>query len=162
MLVEIKAGRTEGRGTQSTDNIARRCHEVPSESWSGHRCGEGGFSTATAYRIESDPRLPSQKKKPRGRRRPDPLAGVWDNEIVPMLEAAPGVRARSRLNDALHKDVVCGQHGWWDLCEEIGAPGYDPYSPDGANLNLLIDRRAVDPISGTAPHRSFMCQVEPA
>ena len=26
---------------------------------------KAGFSTATAYRIESDPRLPSQKKKPR-------------------------------------------------------------------------------------------------
>jgi len=50
---------------------------------------KAGFSTATAYRIEADPWLPSQKKKPRGRRRPDPLAGVWDSEIVPMLEAAP-------------------------------------------------------------------------
>ena len=30
---------------------------------------KAGFSTATAYRIEADPRLPSQKKKPRGRRR---------------------------------------------------------------------------------------------
>src|SRR5579864_4642017 len=30
---------------------------------------------------------------PRGRRRPDPLANVWGSEIVPMLEAAPGVRA---------------------------------------------------------------------
>ena len=54
---------------------------------------KAGFSTATAYRIEADPWLPSQKKKPRGRRRPDPLAGVWDSEIVPMLEAAPGLRA---------------------------------------------------------------------
>ena len=54
---------------------------------------KAGFSTATAYRIEADPRLPSQKKEPRGRRRPDPLAGVWDNAIVPMLEAAPGIRA---------------------------------------------------------------------
>ena len=53
---------------------------------------KAGFSTATGYRIEGDPRLPSQKNKPRGRRRPDPLAGVWDSEIVPMLEAAPGVR----------------------------------------------------------------------
>ena len=26
---------------------------------------KAGFSTATGYRIESDPRLPSQKKKPR-------------------------------------------------------------------------------------------------
>src|ERR1700730_11017972 len=54
---------------------------------------KAGFSTATAYRIEADPRLPSQKKRPRGRRRPDPLAGVWDSEIVTMLEAAPGIRA---------------------------------------------------------------------
>ena len=34
---------------------------------------KAGFSTATGYRIEDDPRLPSQKKAPRGRRRPDPL-----------------------------------------------------------------------------------------
>ncbi len=54
---------------------------------------KAGVSTASAYRIEADPRLPSQKKKPRERRRPDPLAGVWGSEIVPMLEAAPGVRA---------------------------------------------------------------------
>ena len=53
---------------------------------------KAGFSSATAYRIEADPRLPSQKQKPRGRRRPDPLAGVWDSEIVPMLQAAPGIR----------------------------------------------------------------------
>ena len=33
---------------------------------------KAGFSTATACRIEADPRLPSQKKEPRGRRRPDP------------------------------------------------------------------------------------------
>ena len=54
---------------------------------------KAGFSTATAYRLEADPRLPSQKKQPRGRRRPDPLVGIWDSEIVPMLEAAPGLRA---------------------------------------------------------------------
>ena len=32
------------------------------------------ISLASAYRIQGDPRLPSQKKPPRGRRRPDPLA----------------------------------------------------------------------------------------
>jgi integrase len=52
---------------------------------------KAGFSTATAYRI--DPRLSSQKKAPRGRRRPDPRARVWDSEIVPTLTAAPGIRA---------------------------------------------------------------------
>ena len=53
---------------------------------------KAGFSTATAYRIEQDPRLPSQKKAPHGRRRRDPLATVWDSEVVPLLKSAPGLR----------------------------------------------------------------------
>ena len=65
---------------------------------------KSGFSTATAYRIGSDPRLPSQKKKPRGRRRPDPLAAVWEAEIVPMLEAAPELRAITVF------DEICRRH----------------------------------------------------
>ena len=51
-----------------------------------------GFSIATAYRIEQDPRLPSQKKPPRERRRPDPLAEFFDAEVVPLLQSAPGIR----------------------------------------------------------------------
>ena len=50
------------------------------------------ISIATAYRIDKDPRLPSQSEPPRGRRRPDPLAEVFDAAVVPMLEAAPDVR----------------------------------------------------------------------
>src|SRR5260370_10498617 len=53
---------------------------------------KAGFSVATAYRIEEDPRLPSQKKAPRGRRRHDPLAAVWDSEVVPLLKNTPGLR----------------------------------------------------------------------
>jgi hypothetical protein len=53
---------------------------------------KAGFSTATAYRIVDDPRLPSQKAAPRERRRPDPLASYWDTEVVPILKAAPGIR----------------------------------------------------------------------
>src|SRR5260221_11395441 len=53
---------------------------------------KAGFSAATAYRIEQDPRLPSQKKAPRGRRRRDPLSEVWDSEVVPLLKSAPGLR----------------------------------------------------------------------
>ena len=53
---------------------------------------KASISVAAAYRIEKDPRLPSQKKAQRGRRRPDPLAGIFDDEIVPLLKAAPGIR----------------------------------------------------------------------
>ena len=50
------------------------------------------ISLRTAYRIENEPRLPSQMPRPRGRRRPDPLIAIFDIEIVPMLEAAPDLR----------------------------------------------------------------------
>ena len=52
-----------------------------------------GFSAATGYRITADPQLPSHKQPPRGRRRPDPLAAIFEAEIVPMLTASPGLRA---------------------------------------------------------------------
>jgi hypothetical protein len=58
-----------------------------------------GFSTASAYRIEVDPRLPSQRKAPRGRRRPDPLAPYWDTDIVPILKAAEGIRVIGVLDE---------------------------------------------------------------
>src|SRR5882762_8726538 len=53
---------------------------------------KAGFSTASAYRMEQDLRLPSQKRSPRGRRRRDPLAAVWDSEVVPLLKSVPGLR----------------------------------------------------------------------
>jgi transposase InsO family protein len=53
---------------------------------------KAGFSTASAYRIEQDPRLPSQKQAPRERRRRDPLSTVWDSEVVPLLKSVAGLR----------------------------------------------------------------------
>ena len=70
---------------------------------------KAGFSRATAYRIEADPRLPSQKKPPRDRRRPDPLAGVWEAEIVPMLEAAPGIRAIGVFGEIVRRHPDLGE-----------------------------------------------------
>jgi len=60
---------------------------------------KAGFSAATGYRIEADPRLPSQKSAPRGRRRPDPIVAVWESEVVPLLERAPGIRAIAVLEE---------------------------------------------------------------
>jgi len=53
---------------------------------------KAGFSAATAYRIKQDPRPPSQRKAPRSRRRHDPLAVIWDSEVVPLLKSTPGLR----------------------------------------------------------------------
>ncbi len=60
---------------------------------------KAGFSPSTGARLDADPRLPSHKPAPRGRRRPDPLAAVWEAEIVPMLQAEPGLRPVAILGE---------------------------------------------------------------
>ena len=60
---------------------------------------KAGFSTASAYRIEADPRLPSVKTEPRGRRRRDPLEPYWEAEVMPILKAAPGIRVIGVLQE---------------------------------------------------------------
>jgi hypothetical protein len=67
-----------------------------------------GFSASTGSRLDRDPRLPSQTKAPRGRRRPDPLAGIWDSEIVPMLEAMPGLRPITILEEMRRRHADLG------------------------------------------------------
>jgi len=64
---------------------------------------KAGFSTATAYRLEADGRLPSQTKTTRTRRRPDPLAGIFDEEVVPMLERTPGLRSVTIFEELMRR-----------------------------------------------------------
>lgn len=88
--------------------------------------------------------------------------GIRRGDWVRIETPEGSIRARARLNDTLQPDVVCGQHGWWQACPEIGAPGYDPFTPDGANFNLIIGNEAIDPISGSVPHRAYLCQISRA
>ena len=51
-----------------------------------------------------------RSRRPRGRRRPDPLADIFEAEIVPMLKAAPGLRAVAVFEEMLrrHPDLGAG------------------------------------------------------
>lgn len=107
------------------------------------------------------PSLRKQAMEPEVELHPEAAAvrGIRPGDWV-MIESPNGsVRARARLSDTLKPDVVCGQHGWWQASTEIGAPGYDPFSSDGANYNLLIGNEAIDPVSGSVPHRAYVCQI---
>ena len=86
--------------------------------------------------------------------------GVANGDWVSIETPEGSIRARARLNDSLDPDVVVGEHGWWQACAQIGAPGYDPFGSDGANFNLIIGPAALDPVSGTASHRSYLCEVQ--
>ena len=86
-------------------------------------------------------------------------AGIADGDWVVLETAIGRVRLKAKCNDALHPRVVATQHGWWQGCRELGLRGYDPFGPDGANVNLLIPNAAIDPISASVQHRSQMCRV---
>jgi transposase InsO family protein len=76
----------------------REKHSVPVAA------ARSGFSSSTGYRIETDPRPPSERKVKHKRRRPDPLAGIFIEEVVPMLQSAPGLRPVGILRE------LCKRH----------------------------------------------------
>jgi anaerobic selenocysteine-containing dehydrogenase len=105
------------------------------------------------------------------RRAPDPAVelhpaaaearGIASGDWVAIETPDGSVRARARLNATLDPRVVVGEHGWWQGCAALGASGFDPFGPDGANFNRLIGTVARDPVSGTASHRSYLCEIRP-
>jgi len=57
-----------------------------------------GMSERTARRLEKDPRKPSERRPARGRTVPDPLEGVWESELEPMLETDPSLKPITLLH----------------------------------------------------------------
>ena len=51
-----------------------------------------------------------------------------------------------------------GKVRWW-ACEALGKLLYPVLGEHSANFNLLVDVMEADPISGSVPHRSGLCQV---
>ena len=58
-----------------------------------------GISVRSARRLDDAQALPSQREARAWRTRADPFDGVWQSEIVPMLEAAPGLTAMTLLEE---------------------------------------------------------------
>ncbi len=97
-------------GRHVTDHQMRLYMKFRQTNPSCVAAAKASISIATAYRFEKDSRLPSQRKAPRERRRPDPLSDIFAAEIVPMLEASPGLRAIAIFEEMLrrHPDLGTG------------------------------------------------------
>jgi len=80
----------------------KQTHSVPVSA------AKAGFSPATGYRIQNDPTLPSQKKPQRGRRRPDPLGEIFEAEVIPLLEASPGLRSVAIFEEIMRRHPELG------------------------------------------------------
>ena len=103
------------------------------------------------------------------RREPEPLVemhpeaaaarGIAGGDWVRLATPEGAVRARAALRPSLDPRVVSASHGWWQGCEALDLPGYDATGDDGANVNAVIGNQDTDPISGSVPHRSYLCQI---
>lgn len=87
--------------------------------------------------------------------------GIGAGEWVHVDTPKGSIRARARLDANLDPSVVCGQHGWWQGCEELGLPATSPYGEDSVNLNLVLAQTPSDPVSGSAPLRAGICELRP-
>jgi hypothetical protein len=95
-------------GRHVTDHQMRLFMKFRQTNTTAVAAAKTSISTATAYRLDKDSRLPSQKKVPRERRRPDPLADIFDAEVVPLLQAAPGIRAIAIFEETMRRHPELG------------------------------------------------------
>ena len=103
---------------------------------------------------------------------PEPTADIHPQTAEPygiknkawmIIESPRGsIRAKARVTTGITPGVVCCQHGWWQECKDLDLPGYHSYGHASANPSLLIGSDIADPISGSLPHRSYLCRVRPA
>jgi anaerobic selenocysteine-containing dehydrogenase len=88
--------------------------------------------------------------------------GIKNKEWILVESPRGAIKVRARVTPNIVPGIVCCQHGWWQACKELELPGYDPYDAGGANSAMLIGSDLADPISGSLPHRSYLCRVRPA
>ena len=103
------------------------------------------------------------------RREPDPVVEIHpeaaaarqiaDGDWVRLATPDGAVRARAAFSPNLDPRVVSATHGWWQACQTLGLAGYDATGAEGANVNAVIGNRDTDPISGSVPHRSYLCEI---
>ena len=86
--------------------------------------------------------------------------GIAEGDWMSLETEAGKVRLKAKFNDALHPNVVATVYGWWQGCQELKLSGQDPFSPNGANANLLIPNSDNDAISASVAHRGQRCRVK--
>jgi anaerobic selenocysteine-containing dehydrogenase len=143
-----------GTSPRSRPDLARRYPLILT-------CAKSLWFCETQHR--NVPSLRSRVPDPLVELNPDTAAarGIAAGDWVRVDTPHGSVRARARLSSGLDPAVVCGQHGWWQACAALGLPGYPPYGPDSANLNLVLRQQPSDPVSGSSPLRASVCDVAP-
>jgi anaerobic selenocysteine-containing dehydrogenase len=121
----------------------------------------------TTYIHSQQRALPSLRKsspEPSADLHPETAAwcGVENKQWIIVETPRGAIKVKAHVTPNIITGVVCVQHGWWQACKELELPGYDPYDRSGANPATLIGADLTDPVSGSLPHRSYLCRVRRA
>lgn len=121
------------------------------------------FTTFVHSQQRALPSLRKTSPEPTADIHPDSAAryGIKNKSWMIVESPRGAIRVKARVTANILPGVVCCQHGWWQDCKELKLPGYDAYSSEGANPSGLIGTELADPISGSLPHRSYLCRVRP-
>lgn len=104
------------------------------------------------------------------KRSPDPLVElspalatsrrISEGDWVRITTRTGQARFVARLTASLSDDVVVAEFGWWQACFELDRDGMPLEGGTGSNYNVLVSADACDPVSGSVPTRSFLCDVQ--
>lgn len=86
-------------GKKITDHQVRKYKEVRKTVVQEIAAAKTGISVRSARRIERAITLPSQRAPRSWRTRADPLAELWESEMVPLLQAEPGLQATTLIEE---------------------------------------------------------------
>jgi len=105
------------------------------------------------------------------RHEPDPVVeihpdaadarGITEGDWVRIQTPHGAARAKAKFKKHLDPRVVSATAGWWQSCADLSLPGYAALADGSANLNAAVSNEFTDPISGSVPHRSYLCEVSP-
>ena len=86
-------------GKKITDHQVHKYKEHRNKLTQVAAAAKAGISERSARRIELSDALPSQRPSRSWRTRSDPLAAVWDAEVVPVLQSDPQLNAITLLEE---------------------------------------------------------------
>ena len=122
------------------------------------------FTTFVHSQQRSLPSLRRAAPEPTADIHPETAAsyGVTNKQWMIVESPRGAIKVKARVTTNIIPGVIRCQHGWWQNCKELDLPGYNPYEGEGANPAMLVGTELTDPISGSLPHRSYLCRIRPA
>ncbi len=139
-------------GPLSRPDLAGRFPLVLTSAKSIHYCHSQHRGLPSLRRHEPDPLVEIHPETAAAR-------GIADGDWLHLTTPHGQIRARARFRPQLDRRVVSATAGWWQGCAELGLTAIEAIGPESANLNAAIGEESSDPISGSVPLRSYLCEV---